>query len=153
VVNIKAVTDSAQRVSVREEAELELLLGLRAKAIEIVPALKDDPDFEPQYETDTMGLCDDIKLLGRRILGLWIRELYAIVCEARTEDQSSRNAIFDALNSGEAAVIAVVASVVLAYGAPAALATVIAPLAVKKFFMPGQEELCPAWSDAIKAQT
>jgi hypothetical protein len=146
VVSIKAIADSAQRLSVREEAELELLLELRARAIVIVPALKDDPGFEPRYETDTIRLYG-IELLGRRILGLWIRELYAVVCEARTGDQSSRNAIFDALNSGEAAVIAAVASVLLAYGAPAALATVVAPLAVKKFIMPGQEELCPTRSD------
>ena len=147
----EAVVDSAKRLNAKDEASLELLLGMRAKAIERDPALKDNPDFEPQYEAKTMGALDDIKALGRRILHRWNKELYGVVCGSGPGDQN-RKAVLDALNLGETAVVAAVASVLLSMGAAAALAAALAPLVVKKFIWPAKDELCAAWSEGIKAQ-
>ena len=68
MADVKSVIDSAKRLNLKDETSLEILLGLREKAIEGNPALKDDPDFEPKYEGQTMGAMDEIKALGRRVL-------------------------------------------------------------------------------------
>jgi len=149
---VKAVVDSATRLSAKDEASLELLLGMRAKAVERDPALKDDPDFEPKYEGATMGPLDDIKALGRRILNRWNKELYGVVCGSQTKDQESRKAVLDSLNLGETAVIAAVAGALVSLHVFPALAAVVAPLIVKKFIWPAKDELCAAWGEGIKAQ-
>jgi hypothetical protein len=69
-----AVVAAAVELSKRDEAALELLLGLRAEAISADPSLKDDVDLEPKYEATLMGPRDDIKALGRRILKRWNKE-------------------------------------------------------------------------------
>jgi hypothetical protein len=69
-----AVVAAAVELSKRDEAALELLLGLRAEAISADPSLKDDVDLEPKYEATLMGPLDDIKALGRRILKRWNKE-------------------------------------------------------------------------------
>lgn len=148
----QTVIDSAKRLSARDEDSLELLLGLRAKAIEKTPSLQDDPDFEPKYDGQTMGAVDDLKALGRRILNRWNKELHGIVCGGTTDDKAGRNAILNSLNLGEAAVIAAVAGALVSAGAAAALAAAAAPLIVKRFIIPARDELCAAWSEAIEAQ-
>jgi hypothetical protein len=148
----QSVIDSAQRLSQLDEASLELLLGLRAQAIEKAPALEDDPDFEPQYESQTMGPLEDVKALGRRILNRWNKELYGIVCGNSTADQAGRKAILNSLNLGEAAIIAAVAGALLSMGIGAAFAAAVAPLIVKRFIEPAKDELCAAWGEAINEQ-
>jgi hypothetical protein len=149
--NLQAVVESAQRLSTRDEVSLELLIGLRAKAIERAPGLENDPDLEPKYEAGTMGALDDLKALGMRIVARWNRELYGVVCGTKGEDQNSRKAILDSLNLGEAAIIAAIASALLTIGSPAALAAAVTPLIVKRFVLPAKDELCDAWGEAIKA--
>jgi hypothetical protein len=150
--DVQSVIDSAQRLSNRDQASLELLIGMRERAIEKVPALRDNPDFELQYERQTMGPVEDLKALGRSILNRWNVELHGIVCGNSTADQSGRKAILDSLNLGEAAMIAAVAGALLSMGAAAALAAAVAPLIVKRFVAPAKDELCAAWSEAIKDQ-
>jgi hypothetical protein len=152
MADAKAVIDSAKRLSAKDENSLELLLGMRAKAVEEDPALEDNPDFEPIYEGTTMGAVDDIKALGRRILRRWNKELNGVVCGSKTEDKTSRQAILDSLNLGEAAVIAAVASALLSLGVVAAFAAALAPLIVKRFIWPAKDELCDAWGEKINAQ-
>ena len=150
--DISAVVKEAQRLESKDEASLELLVGLRAKAIEKNPALKDTVDLEPKYDGTTMGALDDVKALGRRILKRWNKELHGLVCENKTADQKDRKAILDALNLGQAAVIGAVAGALIGLAVPAPIAAALAPLIVKKFIWPAKDELCAAWGEGIKAQ-
>ena len=150
--DISAVINEAKRLESRDEASLELLVGLRAKALEENPALKDTVDLEPKYDKATMGALDDVKTLGRRIVKLWNKELYGLVCENKAGDQQDRKAILDALNLGQAAVVGAVAGALIALTVPAPLAAALAPLIVKKFIWPAKDELCAAWGEGIKAQ-
>jgi len=152
VPDISAVINEAKRLESRDEASLELLVGLRAKALEENPALKDTVDLEPKYDKATMGALDDVKTLGRRIVKLWNKELYGLVCENKAGDQQDRKAILDALNLGQAAVVGAVAGALIALTVPAPLAAALAPLIVKKFIWPAKDELCAAWGEGIKAQ-
>jgi hypothetical protein len=148
-----AVVDAANRLhKQKDEVALELLIGMRAKAIEQDPALKDDIDFEPKYEAETMGALDEIKALGRRILNRWNRELYGVVCGNQGDDQKARTAVLNSLNLGEAAVIAAVAGALLSLGVAAAIAAALAPLIVKRFIWPAKDELCNAWGEELTAQ-
>jgi len=145
-----AVAAAAQRLSSRDEAALEVLLGLRQKAIESDPTLKDNVDFEPKYEEKTMGPLKEIKDLGLRIVRKWNKELRSLVCGQDAKHNKDRTAVLDSLNLNEAAVIAAVAGALLSIGVAAALAAALAPLIVKRFIWPAKDELCAAWGEAIK---
>jgi hypothetical protein len=144
-----AVVAAAVELSKRDEAALELLLGLRAEAIETDPSLKDNVNLEPKYEAALMGPLDDIKALGRRILKRWNKELHDVVCSSANPDQKDREAILSSLDLGETAVIAAVATALLGLTVPAAFAAVLAPLIVKRFIWPAKDELCSAWGEAL----
>lgn len=150
--DISAVIDAAKRLEKKDEAALELLVGLRAKAIELDPTLIDRVDLEPKYDGPLMGTLDDVRDLGRRILKRWNKELYGLVCEVKSDDQKARTAILDALNLGQAAVIGAVAGALMTLTVPAPIAAALAPLIVKKFIWPAKDELCTAWGEGIKSQ-
>jgi len=148
----KAVIVAAERLSKqKDEAGLELLIGMRAKAIERDPALEEIVDFEPKYETETMGALDDLKALGKRILDGWNKELYGVVCESKDSYQEDRKAVLESLTLGEAAVLAAVASALLSLGVTAPIAAAVAPLMVKRFIWPAKDELCAAWVESLNS--
>lgn len=149
MIDKKEVASAAQRLSSRDESSLEVLLALRQRALERDPGLNDNVDFEPQYDSTTMGALDDLKDLGRRILKKWNKELYKIIC-ANGGYEKDRKAVIESLNLGEAAVIGAVATALLSLGVAAALAAVLAPLIVKRFIWPAKDELCAAWGEALK---
>lgn len=152
MTDTSAVAEAAIRLSKQKDAAaLELLIGMRARAIESNPALANDAEFDPNYETRTMGALDEAKQLGIKIVNRWNRELYEIVCAGDDRNRKERVDILNAMNLGEAAVIATVASVLLGSGLSAALAAAVAPLLVKRFIWPAKEELCLAWREWIKA--
>ena len=151
--DVKAVQQAAKRLYGQKDATaLEVLVGLREKAIERDPSLKDNPDFEPKYDETIMGGLDDIKDLGKKILKRWNKELHDFVCVNNSEDSKDRKAILDSLNLGEAAVVAAVASALLSLGLAAAIAAAVAPFIVKKFIWPAKDELCKAWGEEVRAQ-
>lgn len=153
MVDLNAVVDAADRLHhQKDEVGLELLIGMRAKAIEQDPALRDDPDFEPKYQAQTMGPLDDIKALGSQILNRWNLELYGVVC-GNMGYQKDRKAVLDSLNLGETAVVAAVAGALLSLGVTAAIAAGLAPLIVRRFIWPAKDELCDAWREALTAHS
>ena len=146
----KEVIRTAQQLALeKDDAALEVLIGMRQRAIEQNPALADDPSFEPKYEAQTMGALDDLKALGRRILMRWNKELYGVVCSSKPGEKKEREQVLGSLGLGEAAVIGAVASALLSLGVTAALAAALAPLLVRKFIWPAKDELCGAWGEAI----
>jgi len=150
--DLAAVVQEAERLKNRDETALLTLIGLRERAIEIDPTLKDKVDLEPKYDSQTMGAIDEIKALGVRVLRRWNKELYGLVCSSTGDDKRERQAILDSLNLGEAGVIAAVAGALIALGVPAPVAAALAPLITKKFIWPAKDELCGAWGEGIKAQ-
>jgi hypothetical protein len=150
MIDKSVVAVAAQRLSSRDETALETLVGLRQRALERDPALSDDVDFEPKYDSNTMGAMDDIKDLGRRILKRWNKELCGVVCGKSPGHEKDRTAVLESLNLSEAAAIAAVAGALLSIGVVAALAAALAPLIVKRFIWPAKDELCVAWAEGIK---
>lgn len=153
MANVDDVINAAKRLhDQKDETGLELLIGMRTKAIEQNPALKDNIEFEPAYEANTMGGLDEVKALGKGILNRWNKELYSLVCVNEDDDQKDRNAILGALNLGEAAVIGAVATALLTLGVAAAIAAALSPLIVKRFIWPAKDELCQAWGEGVKVE-
>jgi hypothetical protein len=147
----KTVIRAAERLSRKDDEALALEIGLRDKLITSDPKLGDQADLAVSYGTH-MGLIEDVKALGWRILARWNRELYRVVCSStKKEDQELRVKLFAALDINEAALIAVVAPAIVWLGAPVAIAAAVAPLIVKKFIVPAKEELCISWGEAIAA--
>jgi hypothetical protein len=150
--DISAVVEEAKRLKDRDETALITLVGLREKAIDLNPALKDKVDLEPKYDSKTMGTLDDIQALGLRVLKRWNKELYSLVCSNTGGDEKDRQAILDSLNLGETAVIAAVAGALMALGVPAPVAAALAPLITRKFIWPAKDEMCKTWGECIRAQ-
>src|SRR5258708_6063451 len=96
-----------------------------------------------------MGPLDDIKALAGRIVPSWNKELYKLVCGHQSDDRKDRQAVLDALQPGQGAVIAAVAAALLNMGVAAAIAAPLAPLIVSRFVWPAKDELCDAWQEAI----
>lgn len=145
------VIDAANIHARKDEASLEVLLGMIEKEIERDPAAKETAFLEPKYEGTAMGPLDDLKRLGLRILKRWNKELNQLVCGGKSDDSKDRQAILNSLGLGEAAMIAAVAGALLSLGVFAPLAAAMAPLIVKRFIAPAKDELCEAWGEAIKA--
>jgi hypothetical protein len=150
------VAGAAKVLLSKDEEALLLEIGLRERAIEADPARAEDPHLRVEYDSTHMGLIDDIKSLGRRIMVRWNKELYGAVCgkkvggtAASVEDKKMRDDLLKALNLSDAAVIAAVVTALIALGAPAAVAAPVAPYLVKKFIMPAKDELCDAWGEAM----
>ncbi|SMF12484.1 hypothetical protein SAMN06265365_105207 [Tistlia consotensis] len=139
---------AAQDFAAFDEDALLVVLGKQEKEIEKDPSLAADPTLNPAYDSTQMGIAD-LKALGARILSRWNKELHRLVCQAG--DDVERKRLLDALNLGEAAAIAAVASLLLAI-APAAVAAPAAALIVKRFLEPAKEELCAAWSEMIELE-
>jgi hypothetical protein len=150
--DISAVIEEANRLKDRDEAALVKQVGLRSKAIDLNPALQDNVDLEPKYDSKTMGPLNDIEALGLRVLKRWNEELYGLVCSNKGSNKKDRQAILNSLSLGDTAIIAAVAGALVALGVPAPVAAALAPLITKKFIWPAKDELCGAWGEGIKAQ-
>lgn len=153
MADTSAVVNAAKRLQDRDETALLIQVGLRQKAVELNPTLKDQAELETKYDENTMGALDDIKALGNRVLKRWNKELYGLVCSNSGADEKERQAVLNSLNLGQAAVIAAVAGALMGIGVPAPVAAPLAPLITKKFIWPAKDELCGAWGEAIKAQS
>src|SRR5262252_4726063 len=128
MVDINEVTKAAQNNASKDEESLVLLIGMLEKEIPKNPAVAQNPFYQPKYDSNTMGLVDDTKRLGRRVLKRWNKELHGLVCGAKAGDQKERDDILRALNLGEAAVIASVAAALMGLGVPPPIAAALAPL-------------------------
>lgn len=148
------VVEAAQRLNAqKDEAALELLLGMRAAAVEADRSLSDDLSLDLKYDSQTMGALDDVKRLGARVLKRWNKELYAVVCGNGGQDTKERKQLLDSLNLGEAAVISAVAGILLSFGIAGVIVAPLAPLIVRKFIWPAKDELCTAWGEATADQS
>src|SRR5262245_37567437 len=100
-------------------------LGLRAavvsrdlpKSAELTPAIV-------SKDVVAMGIKDNLKELGRRVLRRWERSAYEILCGADPDDAKSRNDLKNALNLGEAATIGALSAAMIGMGLMPALAPV-----------------------------
>jgi hypothetical protein len=150
MADISAVTKAAQeRAATKDDESLLLLTGMLDLEIKKNPAIAEDPFYDPKYDSQTMGLTDDLKKIGRKILNRWNKELHGLVCGAKPGDQKEREAILSSLNLGEAAVIGAVAGALMAMAVPPPIAAALAPIIARKFILPAKDELCEAWGEAI----
>ena len=152
MADITAVIAAAEQLRTKDDEALALEIGLRCRRIESDPSVANNPALSVAYGTH-MGMIDDVKALGWRILTRWNKEVHVVVCSSeRPEDQEMSKKVFAALSLDEAALITAVVPALIWLGASAAIAAVVAPLIVKKFIVPAKEELCAAWGEAIAAR-
>ncbi len=149
MANVSDVKQAATRLATKDEAALELLVGMVSQAIEKNPGLKGQPYVELKYDATVMGPLDDVRSLGRKILKVWNKQLHGLVCGKNPDQQADRSSILNALSLGETAVTGAVAAALIGLAVPAPLAAALAPLIVKRFIWPAKDELCQAWSEAI----
>lgn len=152
--DLNEVVEAANRLHEQKEDEaLLVLIGMREKAIEAEPELKDDANLNVVYAEPTMGPLDEIKRLGKRIATRWSKELHGIVCGNESKDAKERESLLSSLSLGETAVIAAVAGALISLGVGAAIAAPLAPLIVRRFIWPAKDELCEAWGEAIEKES
>jgi hypothetical protein len=132
-----------------DDTGLVVLLAMRANAIDADPALQDDLALFPSYDDPGMGALEDLKGMGWRLLRRWNLELQQLVCGSA--DAGAREQLARALSLGDGTAVGIVITVLLALQAPPALAVIIAPIVVRRILIPGRDELCAAWKEAIDA--
>ena len=96
-----------------------------------------------------MGIKDDMKVLGGKIVRRWNRSAYELACGTDPDDSKSREDLQKALGIGEGAAIAVLTAGLIGVGLMAALAPLIATIIVKKFFNPAYGEFCGYWKQKL----
>lgn len=126
----------------------QLGLRIRATASREQGVLEDNPTLI--HDTQVMGPLDDLRELGRRVLRRWNRELYRVACGDETAAGEDRERIRDALNVGDVALGAAIASVLIgSFGVAPAVATVVGALVVKRLGVPAADELCKFWQENL----
>jgi hypothetical protein len=134
-----------------DEDQLYEQLGMRARAMAQDPAKSGS--FQPQvsYEAAQMGFKEDVKDFGQRLFKRWNVEAYNLVCSTQAEDQQVRSDLLSAFGVSDAAVAAVVASLLVTQlGVAPAIAAVVAALVIKRFFRPAYEEFCITWKKSVE---
>lgn len=142
-----------QRLLQSDVDQLTEQLGMRiavatrdfAKAAELYPK-------NVAADVLTMGIKDDLKELGKRVVRRWERSAYEIMCDADPDDTKARNDLKSALGLGEAAAIGALSTALIGIGLMPALAPVLAAILVKKFFNPAYGEFCAYWKTKLPAK-
>lgn len=137
----------AQDYASYDSEALLMLLGKQEQVKDRQAWAFADPGFDPAYDTAMMGALDGVKAAGIRVMNRWSKELYQLVCGSG--ENQARDELMEALNLGETAAIAAVASLLLAI-APAAVAAPLSVLLVKSFVLPAKDELCLVWREQIE---
>ncbi|TCO72119.1 hypothetical protein [Rhodovulum euryhalinum] len=132
----------------KDDEALLVMLGKQEKAIAREPSLALQPMLDPDYDSTHMGLVDDLKDLGRRIVARWSRALYELVCGGQGED-ADRKKLFEALNVGEAAAIGAVTALLLGMAVPPPVAAAASVVIVRKFLLPAGDEVCDFWGEKL----
>lgn len=139
-----------QRLLQSDEGQLLELLGMRAAVV--TRDLPRSAEIQPNVaaaDVKTMGIKDDMKELGGRILKRWNRAAWELVCGDDPDDAKTRGDFKAALGVGEAAAIGALTAGLISIGLMAALAPVVAAILVKKFFNPAYGEFCGFWKEKL----
>ncbi|MDW7557519.1 MULTISPECIES: hypothetical protein [Azospirillum] len=98
----------------------------------------------------SMGIDDELEELGKRICNRWNRELFALVCGSREEDQKDRALILSQFGiDRDVAVAAIATLLVSSFGVIPAVATLVATMFLKRLANPTKEEVCKFWSERL----
>lgn len=147
------------------EAEIELLLQSNEKqlleqlgmhAAVVTRDLTKAGELHPNIvaaDVKMMGIKDDLKALGTRVLRRWNRSAYDLLCGTDPDDAATQQEIKKALGLGEAAVIGALATALVGIGLMPALAPIVAAILVKKFFRPAYGEFCAVWKGKLPADS
>lgn len=145
------ITDQQiRRLLQSDEDQLLEQLGMRSATV--TRDLKRSAEIQLELgpvDLETMGIKDDMKELGKRILRRWSRSAYELTCGSDPDDAKTRADLEKALGIGEAAAIGVLSGALIGIGLMPALAPVLATLLVKKFFNPAYGEFCAYWKEKL----
>lgn len=133
-----------------EEDQLLEQLGMRAAVA--TRDFKKSAELNPTIVADdviAMGIKDDLKDLGKRILRRWERSGYELLCGGKPDDAKTRNEFKNALGMGEVAAITAITTALIGIGLMPALAPILAAILVKKFFKPAYGEFCAFWKTKL----
>jgi len=133
-----------------DENQLLEQLGMRAAVA--THSLKKSAELNPKIVAEdviAMGIKDDLKDLGKRILRRWERSAYDLLCGHDPDDAKVQNEIKNALNIGEVATMGALTAALISIGLMPALAPVLAAILVKKFFNPAYGEFCAYWKEKL----
>jgi cytochrome c biogenesis protein CcdA len=141
----------ARQLLQSDEDQLLEQLGMRAAAVTRDLALAGD--VAPQLvagDVLAMGVTDDLKALGRRILRRWNRVAHELACGKDSNDATTREDLKKALGLSEAAAIGVLTGALIGVGMMPALAPVLAAIVVKRFFNSAYDEFCEFWGERLE---
>lgn len=137
-------------LAVDDENTLLEQLGIRAKATQQGQSNGMGYTAEPTYDAQVMGVMDDVRTLGRRLLNRWNLELYKVMCGSESGDKQDRESLLKAIGATDVALAAAMTAVLVSSFAVApAVATVIAALVVKRVIGPTGDVFCKMWAEQL----
>ena len=142
--------DQIAKLLQSDESQLLEQLGMRSALV--TRDLSRSAELQPSVAMQdvlAMGVKDDMKELGRRILKRWNRSAYDLECGNDPDDAKTRTELTSALGLGEAAAIGALTTALIGIGLMAALAHVVAAILVKKFYNPAHSEFCEFWKEKL----
>jgi hypothetical protein len=146
----KQAEPAIEKLLKADEDQLYEQLGIRAQAM--AQDVAKSASFEPEvtYDAAQMGLKEDLKDFGQRLFKRWNAEAFKLVCSTDAQDEQFRGQILNAFSVSDAAVAALLASLLVTnLGMAPAIAAVVATLIIKRFFRPVYDEFCVTWKKSL----
>lgn len=131
------------------EDQLLEILGTRASAMALDPAVAGSYSPSVTADVDEMGGVDWLKRLGARIFKRLNREAHDLLCGQSAETAEDRQKIREALGSKTTAAALLAGLLVTHVGVAPAVAAVVATLIMKRFLRPVYEETCAQWGESL----
>lgn len=136
-----------------DEDQLFEQLGIRARAIEVSPAVAGEFDPIIVFDGVAMGSMDTVRELGRRIFQRWEKDTYSLICGTGDADEAERQEIANAFGVGGPAVAALIAAgLVSTFGVAPAIGAVVAAIIVKRFLRSAIQEFCIVWGENLNKE-
>lgn len=147
-----ATVDAAVRLAALDQGSLLRELNLRVALAELDPTAADEVNL-PLLSSSmpgTEGGFATLRAATRRLVGSWLDNLRAVICDGAEPGNALERAIVDALDKGKGTVSGAIAVWLVSgpFGVPAAVATALAAWLAGEVLRLGKGRLCENWQPA-----
>jgi len=143
----KEAKPAVKKLLRKDEDQLYKELAMRKKTLKQDPSMADSFDLTVKFDIAAMGPMDELRDFGQELFNEYIVAAHKLFCGKETADNEDREKLKAALGLGDAALAAVLASLLVGYGVmAAALAAVVAAILIKRFAHTTYEVFCKAWT-------
>ena len=150
MINLIKESQTAARTLFDEKEldELYRLLGYQIDLLETHP--EETTAFAPRMiRAGEAEAGVDWETIGKRIFHRWNVSVYKLICGSDEENKEIRDEITDLFTNKYTLIGGLAVLLTTQFGVAPAVATLIATIAIKRFFDPALEEVCVVWKASL----